>query len=679
MKKINKTFIGLFLMALTVAGGFTSCAYSSEDEQSGADQPNGLVLNIKTTSVGTTRTALTSVTDDNEQNVKNMVVGIFKTDGTPASITSYTMDAATSAQGLSKNITTSYTASTAATKKIEVDDKVLVALNVPDARLTDFTAAANYAGFKTLALTIAETITHTASGTAIAEDALPMFGECLVTASGNTFTADVTVIHMVAKVTLASLTVDFSETLHTNAAFTPEEVFLLNVPSSTDYGYTWAGAANAGSYTYGFTPIASANFYTGESTLTTGGTFPTGANAKQQYQAAYIGSGALTITAMQTSSAAVGDYTFYTLPNNDATYNTKLVIKGKYTDNITLDPTGHDAYYAADLYPNYGTSTTDKSVQPNYNYSVTAVIKGDGADDAYTAIPDIESLETKVTTLPFDKYQNTVIFNNGTSYEALPPAQKGDLLFSDGTWGTLDRFPAKTPVGIVFSTAVSATDYAAGYTHGYAIALKDVNSSATMAWSTETVQIGTPLDISSQDKLNTYVASATYMDGRAETDAITHTANYSQAVYPAAYAAVTTYETEVAHPTGASNWYLPSIGQQYEWIKNMGGVSTNPTNFRDQYKDCYWSGTASTVASAMNTFAKSHLKNTAGDVDQSALWMDIVWVSSGTSGYYWASTESAYGAGYAFHLDFGTNGNLYLHGGTAKSITNLRVRPVLAF
>lgn len=677
MKKINKTFIGLFLMALTVAGGFTSCAYSSEDEQSGADQPNGLVLNIKTTSVGTTRTALTSVTDDNEQNVKNMVVGIFKTDGTPASITSYTMDAATSAQGLSKNITTSYTASTAATKKIEVDDKVLVALNVPDARLTDFTAAASYAGFKALALTIAETITHTASGTAIAEDALPMFGECKVAASGNTFTADVTVIHMVAKVTLASLTVDFSETLHTNAAFTPKEVFLLNVPDETDYGYTWTSGAN---YTYGFgqiddTNAPKTNYYTGESTLTTGGTFPTGATTEQNFQADYIGSGVLSLSEMQTGATAVSGYTFYTLPNNSATYNTKLVIKGKYTDNKTLDATGHDAYYAVDLYPNYGSSTTDKSVQPNYNYSVTAVIKGDGADDAYTAIPVIEALETTVTSLPFDKYQNTVIFNNGTSYEALPPAQKGDLLFSDGTWGTLDRFPAKTPVGIVFSTDVSAADYTAGYTHGYAIALKDVNSSATMAWSTETVQIGTPVNLSSQALLDSYVASATYMDGRAETDAITHTANYSQAVYPAAYAAVTTYETEVAHPTGASNWYLPSIGQQYEWIKNMGGVSTNPSNFRTDYKDCYWSGTASTVASAMNTFAKSHLKNTAGDVDQSALWTDIV----GSGGYYWASTESAYGAGYAFHLGFSADGNLYLAGDLTKSNTVRRVRPVLAF
>lgn len=676
MKKINKTFVGLFLMTLTVLGAFTSCAYSSEDEQSDAGQPNGLVLNIKTSSVGTTRAALNtnSVTDANEQNVQNMVVGIFKSDGTPVSITQYTMDAATSAQGLSKNITTSYTSSTAATKQVAVDDEVLVALNVPAARLTDFTGVANKAAFKGLTLSIAEAITHTADGTAIDEDALPMFGECKVTASGNNFKADVTVIHMIAKVTLASLTVDFSETLHTNAAFTPKEVFLLNVPSSTDYGYTWAGATDAGSYTYGFTPIATANFYTGESTLTTGGSFPASADAKQQYQAAYIGSGALTITAMQTSSAAVGGYTFYTLPNNDANYNTKLVIKGKYTDDKDVDATGHDAYYAVDLYPDYSNAPTDKTVKPNYNYSVSAVIKGDGADDAYSNIPAIESLETKVTTLPFDQYQNTVTIYNGTTYEALPPAKVGDLLFSDGTWGTLDRFPAKTPVAIVFSTAVSATDYAAGYRHGYAIALKDVNSSATMAWSTETVQIGTPVNLGSQALLDSYVASATYMDGRAETDAITHTANYSQAVYPAAYAAVTTYETEVAHPTGASNWYLPSIGQQYEWIKNMGGVSTNPS-FRADYKDCYWSGTASTVASAMNTFAKSHLKNTAGDVDQSALWTDIL----GSGGYYWASTESAYGAGYAFNLIFNPDGYLYLDGSGAKSNTNRRVRPVLAF
>ena len=440
MKKTNKTFIGLMLAAIMAAGTLTSCSYSSDGDMSASSTPaGGLVLNIKTTSVGSTRAALTSVNTANEQVVQNMVVGIFKNGtGSPVSITSYTPG--TSAAGLTQTITTSYTASTASTNQVVAGDEVLVAINVPTDRVSDFTGAASKTAFQELTLSIAEAITHTATGTAIDEDALPMYGEGDVAASGNTFTADVTVIHTVAKVTLASLSVDFDETLHENAAFTPEEVFLLNVPSSTDFGYTWASATDT--YTYGFGQIDDVtapvtNYYTGESTLTTGGTFPTAANAVQAYQADYIGSGALTLTALQTSSTAITTgYTFYTLPNNSDTYNTKLVIKGKYTDNVTLDATGHDAYYACDLYPDYSTDATDKSVQPNYHYSVTAVIKGDGADDAYSAIPSIESLESTVTALDFDDYQTTVTFNNGATYEALRPVEVGDLLFSDGTWGS---------------------------------------------------------------------------------------------------------------------------------------------------------------------------------------------------------------------------------------------------
>ena len=705
MKKTNKTFIGLMLAAIMAAGTLTSCSYSSDGDMSASSTPaGGLVLNIKTTSVGSTRAALTSVNTANEQVVQNMVVGIFKNGtGSPVSITSYTPG--TSADGLTQTITTSYTASTASTEQVVAGDEVLVAINVPTDRVSDFTGAASKTAFQELTLSIAEAITHTATGTAIDEDALPMYGEGDVAASGNTFTADVTVIHTVAKVTLASLSVDFDETLHENAAFTPEEVFLLNVPSSTDFGYTWAGSSDAGSYTYGFATVSSANFYTGESTLTTGGTFPTAANTDQKYQADYIGSGALTLSALQTSSTAITTgYTFYTLPNNSATYNTKLVIKGKYTDNVTLDATGHDAYYACDLYPDHSTNAADKSVQPNYHYSVTAVIKGDGADDAYSAIPSIESLESTVTALDFDDYQTTVTFNNGANYEALRPVKVGDLLFSDGTWGTLDEFPDKTPVAIVFSTDVSYTDYNANYTHGYAVALGDAenpNSTGTytMAWSTENVTIGTPLqmtsyvigtqttaglNLSTATLQSDYQASDTYMDGRSETYYITQTSNYSQTVYPAAWAAVTTDAATTAAPTGSSGWYLPSAGQLWELVYAFDGLSDSDTRTpRPTYCDFYWGG-ASAVRTAINNAAAAALKNTAETVDKSSLWTNFIWQSSGTSGYYWSSTESAYNyssssAGYAFYLDFCTDGNLYLGGNSTKSNANIRVRPVLAF
>lgn len=688
MKKNNITV--LLLSALMTVGLFSACSYSSSDEIQSPDSPSGLVLNIKTSSVGSTRTALTSVTPANEQVVQNMVVGIFKSGGGAASITSYTtaeLGTGTSANGLSQNITTSYTSSTAATDEVEVDDEVLVAINVPDARLTDFTGVTTKAAFQALTLSIAEAITHTATGTAIDEDALPMYGEGLVAASGTTFKADVTVIHTVAKVTLASLSVDFSESLHTGAAFKPTEVFLLNVPAATDFDYTWASATDT--YTYGFGQIDDVtapvtNYYTGESTLTTGGTFPTAANAVQAYQADYIGSGALTLSALQTSSTAITTgYTFYTLPNNSDTYNTKLVIKGKYTDDLTLDATGHDAYYAVDLYPDYAGDANDKSIQPNYNYSVTAVICGDGADDAYSDIPDIESVKSTVTALAFDEYQNTVTFNNGgVIYEAQAPAKVGDLYFSDGTWGSAADYPGKTPIAIVFSTDVSAADYTAGYRHGYAMALKRANSGSNVAnWC---ASVGTP---NIQSTLITRTTPAEFFnpvtDLMADMEGLTYCNAAIQYCIDNAIDVDNLTAIQAARgytpaaPANTSGWYLPSIGQQYLWLKNLANAGSDPegsTTYTGTENwtnnSTYWtrSGESSGAATAINNYCKAKLSSDANK----ALWEDFA-----PGHYLWSSTERV--AGYPFNLGFTTGGLLYLDGRDDKSNANRRVRAVLAF
>ena len=707
MKKINNSSFVMLLAAMLMVSTFWACTFGTEEIPQAPANPGELVVNLRTSSGNKlhTRAALTTIVATNEEVVNNMVVGIFKNDGTQSKIEKYTttdLGANASADGLQQNVTTSYTSATQAVSKIELDDKVLVVINVPDDRLDDFTAnTLTYTTFKQLSLSTAEAITHTADGTEIADDALPMWGEGKVAANGATFKADVTVIRMVAKVTLASLTANFTESLHPNAKFKLTEVFLLNVPDATDLQYTWNAADDE--YTYTFGKIADAGdevttYFTGQEKITDANgdevdlattptdNFPAAAAAVQKHLAPYVGSGALTtVEPITTGSTAITGYTFYTLPNNSATYNTKLIIKGKYTDDESKDPVatkGHDAYYAINLYPNKTADATNKDILPNTNYSVSAVIKGDGADDAYSAMPKMETIESTITTLAFDEYQNTVTFNGGITNEALAPAKVGDLVFDDGTWGTLDEFPAKTPVAIVFSTAVSAVDYAAGYTHGYAIALKDVNNSQTMAWSTQSTYVVTgsdvtpALDISDATKLANYVASATYMNGRSETAAITGAADYSSSVYPAAYAAVTTYESEVAHPTGTSGWYLPSIGQQYEWVKMLGEKTTAPDQWRAQYKDCYWSGAATDVAGKINANAAKYLKTADGTtVDHSDMWTDFL----GSGGYYWSSTESAYGAGYAFHLNFSPDGLLYLAGGTTKSNTNPRVRPVLAF
>lgn len=704
MKRNSKSSLGMFLMALITVGTLTSCAFSSTEEQLvNSELTRGLVLNIKTTSVGNTRTALTSVTSANEQVVQNMVVGLFKSDGTTVHINSYTQSdlSSTSANGLSHNLTTSYTASTASTKQIEVGDRVLVAINIPDARLTDFTSAADLDDFQEQSLSIAEAITHSSTGTAIDEDALPMYGEGTVAASGTTFRADVTVIHTVAKVTLASLTADFSESLHTNAAFTPTEVFLLNVPDATDFGYTWT---SGGIYTYNFGKIDDAtspvtNYYTGESSLTTGGTFPTNTATVQQFQADYIGSEVLILSALQTSSPSVGGYTFYTLPNNSTTYNTKLVIKGKYTDDITLDATGHDAYYAANLYPDYATDATSKSILPNYNYSVTAVIKGDGSDDAYTSIPNIESLKSTVTALPFDEYQTTAIFNNGVTYEALPPVNVGDYYYSDGTWSTAYD-ASKTVIGLVFSTDVSDADYASGFTHGYVVALDDVNNSAKYAWSTDLSTI-TGMDLL---EVSDYVAldGTHYTGDEAHAHAImenydgyTFTKyivdNKTIADFPAFNAAVNTYESVVPAPksgnagvlVNSSGWYLPSTGQTWKLCYNFCNYTTTwpSTNYQVRntaaYHDISYPGMGDITNTNLNAYLEKRLNTDVVAAGGTAIvYTPFIQRTTTNEAAWWLCNEHS--ASRAFWLDFWRDGQLLWDSNFDKSRTYY-VRAVLAF
>ena len=54
----------------------------------------------------------------------------------------------------------------------------------------------------------------------------------------------------------------------------------------------------------------------------------------------------------------------------------------------------------------------------------------------------------------------------------------GDYVYSDGTWGPLVYYEDKWPQAVIFSNYTSAEDRAAGFTHGYAMALKDA------AWPT---------------------------------------------------------------------------------------------------------------------------------------------------------------------------------------------------
>jgi len=243
----------------------------------------------------------------------------------------------------------------------------------------------------------------------------------------------------------------------------------------------------------------------------------------------------------------------------------------------------------------------------------------------------------------------TISSDGGTA--EVNTAEIGDFVFSDGTWGSLAANPGKTPVAIIFLNVTTVTDQRAGYTHGYAMALKNVHSRGstvgTYKWAN-----------SSTDESNLpNISDATWKSRRADLEGRTNTSFISTSSYPAGYAAKTTYASQVAAPSGTSGWFLPSSGQWYYILVNLGGMSATPGNAWG------WSNMSSTAASNLNS--KLSVVG-SGNYDS----------FSNSSEYYWSSSEAS--SSYAYSARFYSDGNMAFASNYDKSNT-YRVRAVLAF
>lgn len=146
------------------------------------------------------------------------------------------------------------------------------------------------------------------------------------------------------------------------------------------------------------------------------------------------------------------------------------------------------------------------------------------------------------------------------------------FLFSDGTWGPYNDLlnktgtNDKTPVALVFSRTPSVTDRAAGYIHGYAMALKDANGGEACPWYPGVSAVTVTDDVSTA---TTYDDIHVRKDGRSNTLKIAGSTGYSETSFPAAYYAL---NYSVTPPSGTSGWYLPAIGQFYDIAVNLGGM-----------------------------------------------------------------------------------------------------------
>lgn len=423
MKALTKISIG-FLALAAVALWFTSC--SSEDVASGTNQGkmSSLTLTINTgKSMGSRATDWTtdpagSDKKDTENKINRVAIGIFSNTGNVKTIVELT-PSTTGTNSLTQADANNATAKIV-TSSLVASDQVLVAINAPSGR---FTGCQNKDAFMQKTETAAEALAN--STDAQVADNIPMFGSATLSGDGSNFNTSVTVIHMIAKVSLTELKVDFKAgSAYADAQFTPKAVFLINVPKSFqfdnttdaqgDYNNAWLSAG----YEHGWGTFAT-NYDANTANTDAATTYAGSTFAK------YLTTSELTGKTLNGEAGGSDDtydknVYFYTMPNGQADNNaTKLVIAGLFT-SAKAGITNKVVYYPLFLNAtinNTGTGydpafsgSVAKKVYPNKNYDCKVVIRTIGAGSPNTDLTP-QAASITITVKDFDTATQHTEFN----------------------------------------------------------------------------------------------------------------------------------------------------------------------------------------------------------------------------------------------------------------------------
>lgn len=603
-------------MAITTLGVLSSCG-SDETTTGGDNNPRGYLI-VSVTPQNTISTRAAATTDPGtvtENTIANTVVAVVSGDGS----TLADIDGSKSYSGNGGNLTLPAPGDT-------YDGlQVLVATNVPAEKFSSVTTKSQ---FKAVVLTAQEALyganNHNVAGQADSYH-IPMYGEGTVSttnAERGLYRADVSVYHLVSKVTLKSLTVNFnSDQAVRNATFEPTEIFLANVPDQV------------------FLLDASRVINTATTTLPTPPNFLSGEQSATG-NPAYLSTGNL---GSETSAI------FYTTPNDKTADGedgaTFLVIKG----NFTKDGTTTTGYYP--VYLNYSTNDpsvvpdggTAKVLSPNINYVVNVTITGKPSDSPTKPVDDSEARVKAVAVNFTDAMPVDYTIGLGE------PAKVGDYYFNDGTWGPIvdsEITSSHYPIAVVFSSTTSEKDADYGWVHGYAVAL--TNYDLNMMWAVPTAS-GYGQQV--QDNLITTLdAALSDLDGYTETKKIVALPDFSEANYPVAYAAlnfadkvtqtadVTTGKVEkpYAAPAGSSGWYLGSIGQYYLVALNLGNntLSSATSAWVNQSTTIWTLDASGECEAAVNSYlsaGQSSYIPTVTTINDGSQRTSMLWTSSESS------------------------------------------------
>ena len=161
----------------------------------------------------------------------------------------------------------------------------------------------------------------------------------------------------------------------------------------------------------------------------------------------------------------------------------------------------------------------------------------------------------------------------------------GDILYSDGALSHYGAslYSPRTAIAIVFKIGRGHNSDPTQWTHGYAMGLREFNY---CAWSNINRTVNSAYS-------TTFNAIITDYAGYSKTLAITQTADFSSTTFPAAYKAWN-YNAKSKNGqsfislsdnliTVGAHWFLPSGGQWYMLLQNLGGVAEAPVNQTSQY------------------------------------------------------------------------------------------------
>ncbi len=411
MKALTKISIG-FLALVAVALWFTSC--SSEDVASGTNQGkmSSLTLTINTgKSMGSRATDWTTDPGADKMTTENKInrvaIGIFSHSGAVKTIVELT-PSTTGTNSFSQTDANNAKA-TIVTSSLVASDQVLVAINAPTGT---FTGCQNKTAFMGKTETAAEALANSADDAQVANN-IPMFGSATLSGAGSSFNASVSVIHMIAKVSLTSLKVDFKAgSAYADAQFTPKAVFLINVPNSlqfdNDNAWTSAGYEHGwGTFATDFTYDATTANSSAASTFT-GSTF-----------AKYLTTSELKDKTLKGEDASYDKSVyFYTMPNEqDGDKATKLVIAGKFKATGVPEKVVYYPLFLNAKVNSIGTGydpaivgSVAKKVYPNKNYNCKVVIRNIGADSPNTNL-DPKTATISISVTDFVPADQTTEFN----------------------------------------------------------------------------------------------------------------------------------------------------------------------------------------------------------------------------------------------------------------------------